>query len=102
MKASIFASFVLGIIAVGAMPSADVETFVDDDGNTYVGADKASLALRGLEARCNCAVGGTCVLPGGNCVPGRCQCMGDYGCWSCKGGRMQCQPDPRDGKSCWT
>ncbi|KAB8265728.1 hypothetical protein BDV32DRAFT_115778 [Aspergillus pseudonomiae] len=39
--------------------------------------------------------------PHADCEPGKCQCRGDYGCWSCQGGRMQCQPGPGSG-TCWT
>lgn len=47
MKATIFASFVLGVMSVGALPSADHETFTDNKGNTIVGADKVRTANPG-------------------------------------------------------
>ncbi|KAI0122742.1 hypothetical protein F4814DRAFT_458329 [Daldinia grandis] len=36
-----------------------------------------------------------------DCTPGKCQCLGNNGCWACNGGRMQCQPGPDSGE-CWT
>lgn len=56
------------------------------------------LTLRGLEGRCSCA---PCYSPHADCQAGRCQCAGNYGCWSCNGGRTQCQPGPGSGQ-CWT
>ncbi|CAJ2501006.1 Uu.00g038590.m01.CDS01 [Anthostomella pinea] len=50
----------------------------------------------GIEARCS----GT-RLPKSDCDPGKCQCAGNYGCWGCNGGRVQCQPGPGSGV-CWT
>ncbi|KND88958.1 hypothetical protein TOPH_06411 [Tolypocladium ophioglossoides CBS 100239] len=94
MKAAIFAPFVLGIVGVCAMPSPDLVTVTDEVGHTFVGADKASLAVRGLEARCDCGL--FCQSPHADCDPGACECAGNFGCWAC-GGRMQCQPGPGSG-----
>ena len=51
---------------------------------------------RGLEARC-----GENFPPHSDCVIGQCQCSAGYGCYSCNGGRTQCQPGPGSGE-CWT
>ncbi|KAJ5291577.1 hypothetical protein N7478_000828 [Penicillium angulare] len=36
-----------------------------------------------------------------SCTIGQCQCLGNNGCYSCNGGRVQCQPGPGSGV-CWT
>ncbi|KAF5678683.1 hypothetical protein FHETE_1124 [Fusarium heterosporum] len=95
MKATFFVSILLSLGAT-AMPEADTVSVVDG-GYTYTGIDRPLLALRGLESRCSCA---PCYSPHADCTPGRCQCAGNYGCWSCSGGRMQCQPGPGSGV-CW-
>jgi hypothetical protein len=51
----------------------------------------------GIEKRCT----GAWKTPHADCQPGKCECLGNYGCWSCSGGRMQCQPGPGSGV-CWT
>ncbi|KAL2151785.1 hypothetical protein VTH82DRAFT_6883 [Thermothelomyces myriococcoides] len=67
--------------------------------NLYVGDDKSAINSRsdGIEKRCD----GAFLPPHASCDPGKCQCLGDYGCWSCNGGRMQCQPGPGS-DVCWT
>ncbi|PTD07625.1 hypothetical protein FCULG_00007199 [Fusarium culmorum] len=92
MKASFVVSLLLSL-GVSATPAVDTTT-IEDGGFTYTGIDKPLLALRGLEARCDCF---PCYSPHADCSPGKCQCAGDYGCWSCGGGRMQCQPGPGSG-----
>ncbi|KAF4502473.1 hypothetical protein FAGAP_1288 [Fusarium agapanthi] len=96
MKATLFVSLLLSL-GVTATPASDTVT-IEDGGYTYTGIDKPLLALRGLEARCSCF---PCYSPHADCQPGKCQCAGNYGCWSCGGGRMQCQPGPGSGQ-CWT
>ncbi|KAL6922507.1 hypothetical protein ACHAPO_011157 [Fusarium lateritium] len=97
MKVAIFLSALFSA-QVLAIPEPD-NTVIKDGEFTYTGIDKGLLAARGLEARCNCFP--ECRRPGSNCAPGKCECSGDYGCWSCGGGRMQCQPGPGSGV-CWT
>ncbi|KAM0193527.1 hypothetical protein ACHAPA_011430 [Fusarium lateritium] len=97
MKLALFFSALLSA-QVLAIPEPDT-TVIKDGDYTYTGIDKGLLALRGLEKRCNCFP--ECRRPASNCRPGKCECSGDYGCWSCSGGRMQCQPGPGSGV-CWT
>ncbi|RBR23413.1 uncharacterized protein FIESC28_03792 [Fusarium coffeatum] len=97
MKLALFFSALLSA-QVLAVPEPDYAV-VKDGEYTYTGIDKGLLAARGLEKRCNCFP--ECRRPGSNCAPGKCECSGDYGCWSCGGGRMQCQPGPGSGV-CWT
>ncbi|KAI1061420.1 hypothetical protein LB507_011231 [Fusarium sp. FIESC RH6] len=115
MKLALFFSALLSA-QVLAVPEPDYAV-VKDGEYTYTGIDKVRslhgkhhltvidiftqglLAARGLEKRCNCFP--ECRRPGSNCAPGKCECSGDYGCWSCGGGRMQCQPGPGSGV-CWT
>ncbi|KAB5566739.1 hypothetical protein GE09DRAFT_1211801 [Coniochaeta sp. 2T2.1] len=74
-------------------PSIDVIT---DGTFTYTGTATSAFLARGLEARC-----GENFPPHSDCVIGQCQCSSGYGCYSCNGGRVQCQPGPGSGQ-CWT
>ncbi|KAK0713713.1 hypothetical protein B0T26DRAFT_783103 [Lasiosphaeria miniovina] len=64
----------------------------------FVGADRSTLEKRGLDVEARCS---GFLPPHSDCDPGKCQCIGNNGCWSCNGGRMQCQPGPGSGQ-CWT
>ncbi|KAH7183645.1 uncharacterized protein B0J16DRAFT_416678 [Fusarium flagelliforme] len=97
MKLALFFSALLSAQVLAA-PEPDYAV-VKDGEYTYTGIDKGLLAARGLEERCNCFP--ECRRPGSNCAPGKCECSGNYGCWACGGGRMQCQPGPGSGV-CWT
>ncbi|KAH6985463.1 hypothetical protein EDB80DRAFT_590782 [Ilyonectria destructans] len=96
MKAAFFATFLLAF-GVSAMPEPD-NVVITEGEYTYTGIDKGILTERHLEARCDCF---PCYSPHADCSPGKCQCAGSYGCWSCNGGRTQCQPGPGSGQ-CWT
>ncbi|KAJ4302431.1 hypothetical protein N0V88_002575 [Collariella sp. IMI 366227] len=94
------ATGVLASPAVDAREVATSQTVTDGD-IVYVGLDESALERRAdgaeIEKRCTGAY-----LPAhASCTPGKCQCLGNYGCWSCRGGRMQCQPGPGSGV-CWT
>ncbi|KAF7526686.1 hypothetical protein G7054_g10686 [Neopestalotiopsis clavispora] len=91
-----FAILLLAAAGVYAAPSAsDVET-IQDSGFTYKGLSQGTIETRSLEARC-----GENFPPHSDCVIGQCQCSAGYGCYSCNGGRVQCQPGPGSGQ-CWT
>ncbi|KAI1475921.1 hypothetical protein K445DRAFT_25755 [Daldinia sp. EC12] len=59
---------------------------------TFVGVGE----IPDIEKRCSGNL-----KPRADCQPGKCQCQNGYGCWSCNGGRVQCQPGPNSGV-CWT
>ncbi|KAL2171401.1 hypothetical protein VTG60DRAFT_3044 [Thermothelomyces hinnuleus] len=90
-----------GVFAGPAVdPDAVTSSQTVQDGDIlYVGLDESVLERRsdGVEKRCD----GAFLPPHAGCTPGKCQCLGNYGCWSCNGGRMQCQPGPGSGV-CWT
>ncbi|KAL2130462.1 hypothetical protein VTI74DRAFT_6373 [Chaetomium olivicolor] len=92
------ATGVLASPAVDAREVAASQTVQDGD-IVYVGLDESVVERRsdGIEKRCT----GAFLPPHADCTPGKCQCLGNYGCWSCSGGRMQCQPGPGSGV-CWT
>ncbi|KAE8371244.1 hypothetical protein BDV26DRAFT_298962 [Aspergillus bertholletiae] len=81
---------ITGTSAIPTSNSATTET-VTSDAFTYNG--------EGVDFSIQCS--GGLKPPHADCTPGKCQCNGNYGCWSCQGGRMQCQPGPGSGK-CWT
>ncbi|KAF5003715.1 hypothetical protein FDECE_9747 [Fusarium decemcellulare] len=94
-----FSTIATLLFAIGTSAAPEPDNAVIKEGEyTYTGIDKPLLTLRGLEARCDCF---PCYSPHADCSPGKCQCAGDYGCWSCNGGRTQCQPGPGSGQ-CWT
>ncbi|KAK4038357.1 hypothetical protein C8A01DRAFT_37670 [Parachaetomium inaequale] len=90
-----------GVFASPAVDARDVAASqtVQDGDFLYVGVDESVVERRsdGIEKRCT----GAWKTPHADCKPGQCECLGDYGCWSCGGGRMQCQPGPGSGQ-CWT
>ncbi|KAI0828777.1 hypothetical protein F5Y06DRAFT_302183 [Hypoxylon sp. FL0890] len=75
-------------------PEAAVMNTVTVGENTFVGLDD----IVSLEQGKRCT---GLYLAHSDCTPGKCQCAGNYGCWACNGGRMQCQPGPGSGV-CWT
>ncbi|KAJ9137136.1 hypothetical protein NKR23_g9355 [Pleurostoma richardsiae] len=83
-------------ISASPAPAEQINDVITAGGNTYTGLSTRKFLTRGLEARC-----GENWPPHSDCVPGQCQCSAGYGCWSCDGGRFQCQPGPDSGE-CWT
>ncbi|KAI2465966.1 hypothetical protein F4781DRAFT_434882 [Annulohypoxylon bovei var. microspora] len=68
------------------------DTIISGD-DTFVGLDETE---GGIDKRCSGHL-----EPGSDCTPGKCDCLGKNGCYSCNGGRTQCQPGPGSGV-CWT
>lgn len=122
MKIAAVAAVTINVLGAWSMPSSSAGTITirDSLGNNYTGLDKArfpsihplprraliprqclqaAFSLHGRIDLCWC--GFRCKKPRENCVPGKCQCAGDYGCWGCNRGRIQCQPDPLKYNSCW-
>ncbi|KAH6840733.1 hypothetical protein B0I37DRAFT_357589 [Chaetomium sp. MPI-CAGE-AT-0009] len=91
----------VGVFASPAADTRDVTSSqtVQDGDLLYVGLDSSVIERRsgGVDKRCD----GAYKQPHEDCNPGKCECLGNYGCWSCNGGRMQCQPGPSSGQ-CWT
>ncbi|OIW25347.1 hypothetical protein CONLIGDRAFT_685197 [Coniochaeta ligniaria NRRL 30616] len=83
-----------GISALPSENGPSVDIITDGDFN-YTGQATTAFLARGLEARC-----GENYPPHSDCVIGQCQCSKGYGCYSCNGGRVQCQPGPNSGQ-CW-
>ncbi|KAF5855435.1 hypothetical protein ETB97_009223 [Aspergillus alliaceus] len=87
-NAIIFVSCIASVCAIPA-GTAEAEHTTTDNGLAFVG-DSVDFSVQ-------CA---GWLTPHADCTPGKCQCAGNYGCWSCSGGRMQCQPGPGSGQ-CW-
>ncbi|KAG5925328.1 hypothetical protein E4U42_004409 [Claviceps africana] len=99
MKASIISLLLLGASA-HATPKAPSVASADNilpEPLTYVGGDlpqddaKNLLDARDSQRRCTCF---PCWSRGQPCNPGKCECYGSDGCYSCRGGRSVCQPGP--------
>ncbi|KAK3296809.1 uncharacterized protein B0H64DRAFT_456470 [Chaetomium fimeti] len=91
----------VGVFASPTANTRDVDSneTIQDGDFVYVGLDSSVVERRsgGVDKRCD----GAFKPPHADCSPGKCQCLGDYGCWACSGGRMQCQPGPGS-NVCWT
>ncbi|KAG5958401.1 hypothetical protein E4U56_005619 [Claviceps arundinis] len=100
MKVFNFAMYLLAFgPGASALPepelgSVTVGEFTYTGGDLSRGDEKNLLALNNLQRRCMCNL---CFSPGMECHPYKCECVGNYGCYSCNGGRFLCQKGPGSG-----
>ncbi|KAE8150911.1 hypothetical protein BDV25DRAFT_139347 [Aspergillus avenaceus] len=95
-NALVLLTVVAGVSAVPAADNSNLKTVVSGE-FTYIGEAgvKSNVEAGDFSIQCNGD------FPShSDCTPGKCQCSGKNGCWSCGGGRVQCQPGPGSGE-CW-
>ncbi|KAG6117021.1 hypothetical protein E4U13_001425 [Claviceps humidiphila] len=98
MKALIFAISLLTIgPGVSALPEPELGSITEGDftftgGDLPRGDEKNLLALSNVQRQCACFA--NCKDPLEPCEAYQCQCKGDYGCYSCNGGKYLCQKGP--------
>ncbi|KAG6286203.1 hypothetical protein E4U09_006855 [Claviceps aff. purpurea] len=98
MKAFIFAISLLTFgPGASALPEPELGSITEGDftftgGDLPRGDERNLLALSNVQRQCVCF--SSCKDPFQECKPYECQCRGDWGCYSCNGGKFLCQKGP--------